>query len=88
MAEGKEELSFLMKVKEKSERADLKLNSQEIKITVSGSITSWQIDGETMETVTDFFSLTPKSLWMVTVVMKLKDAYSLEDKLWQTYRAY
>ena len=81
MAEGKEELSFLMKVKEKSERADLKLNSQEIKITVSGSITSWQINGETMETVTDFFSLTPKSLWMVTVVMKLKDAYSLEDKL-------
>ena len=70
-----------MKVKEKSERADLKLNSQEIKITVSGSITSWQINGETMETVTDFFSLTPKSLWMVTVVMKLKDAYSLEDKL-------
>ena len=77
-----------MKVKEKSERADLKFNSQEIKITVSGSITSWQIDGDTMETVTDFFSLTPKSLWMVTVVMKLKDAYSLEDKLWQTYRAY
>ena len=77
-----------MKVKEKSERADLKLNSQEIKIIVSGSITSWQIDGETMETVTDFFSWTPKSLWMVTVVMKLKDAYSLEDKLWQTYRAY
>ena len=70
-----------MKVKEKSERADLKLNSQEIKIIVSGSITSWQIDGETMETVTDFFSWTPKSLWMVTVVMKLKDAYSLEDKL-------
>ena len=77
-----------MKVKEKNERADLKLNSQEIKIIVSGSITSWQIDGETMETVTDFFSWTPKSLWMVTVVMKLKDAYSLEDKLWQTYRAY
>ena len=72
-----------MKVKEKNERADLKLNSQEIKIIVSGSITSWQIDGETMETVTDFFSWTPKSLWMVTVVMKLKDAYSLEDKLWQ-----
>ena len=70
-----------MKVKEKNERADLKLNSQEIKIIVSGSITSWQIDGETMETVTDFFSWTPKSLWMVTVVMKLKDAYSLEDKL-------
>ena len=77
-----------MKVKEKNVRADLKLNSQEIKIIVSGSITSWQIDGETMETVTDFFSWTPKSLWMVTVVMKLKDAYSLEDKLWQTYRAY
>ena len=70
-----------MKVKEKNERADLKLNSQEIKIIVSGSITSWQIDGETMETVTDFFSWTPKSLWMVTVVMKLKDAYPLEDKL-------
>ena len=70
-----------MKVKEKSERADLKLNIQEIKTIASGSITSWQIDGETMETVTDFFSWTPKSLWMVTVVMKLKDAYSLEDKL-------
>ena len=77
-----------MKVKEKSERADLKLNIQEIKTIASGSITSWQIDGETMETVTDFFSWTPKSLWMVTVVMKLKDAYSLEDKLWQTYRVY
>ena len=70
-----------MKVKEKSERADLKLNSQEIKITVSGSITSWQIDGETMETVTDFILGAQKLLQMVSAAMKLKDACSLEEKL-------
>ena len=82
LAENKEELkSLLMKVKEKNERADLKLNSQEIKIIVSGSITSWQIDGETMETVTDFFSRAPKSLQMVTATMKLRDTCSLEEKL-------
>ena len=70
-----------MKVKEKSERADLKLNSQEIKIIVSGSITSWQIDGETMETVTDFIFWALKSLQMVTAAIKLKDACSLGEKL-------
>ena len=70
-----------MKVKEKSERADLKLNSQEIKITVSGSITSWQIGGETMETVTDFFPWAPKSQQMLTSAIKLKDICSLEEKL-------
>ena len=83
MAENKEELkSLLMKVKEESEKVGLKLNIQKTKIMVSGPITSWQKDGETMETVTDFsFGGAPKSLQMVTAAMKLKDAYSLEGKL-------
>ena len=99
MAESEEELkSLMMKVKEESEKFGLKLNIQKTKIMTSGPITSCQIDGETMETVIDYFgglqnycrwkSLyfggAPKSLQMATVVMKLKDAYSLEDKLWPT----
>ena len=85
MAESKEELkSLLMKVKEESEKAGLKLNIQNTKIMASGPITSWQIDGETMETVKTLFSWAPKSLQMVTATMKLKDAYSLEEKLWPT----
>ena len=81
MAESKEELkSLLMKVKEESEKAGLKLNIQNTKIMASGPITSWQIDGETMETVTDFIFLA-KSLQMVTAAMKLKGTYSLEEKL-------
>ena len=70
--------SLLMKVKEESERVGLKLNTQKTKIMASGPITSWQIDGETMETVRDFIVLGSKSLQMVTSAMKLKDAYSLE----------
>ena len=66
---------------QKSEKVGLKLNVQKTKIMASGPITSWQIDGETMETVTDFFSWAPKSLQMVTAAMKLKDAFSLEEKL-------
>ena len=83
MAESEEELkSLLMKVKEESEKVGLKLNIQKTKILASGPITSWQIDGETMETVTDFiWGGASKSLQMVTVAMKLKDAYSLEGKL-------
>ena len=82
MAESKEELKHpLMKVKEESEKVGLKLNIQKAKIMASGSITSWQIDGETMETVRDVIFLAPKSLQMVTAAMKLKDAYSLEGKL-------
>ena len=82
MAESKEELkTLLMKVKEESEKAVLKLNIHKTKIMASGPITSWQIDGETMETVTDFILGAPKSLQMVTAAMKLKDAYSLEGKL-------
>ena len=82
MAENEEELkSLLMKVKEESEKVSLKLNIQKTKIMASSPITSWQIDGETMETVTDLFSWAPKSLQMVTAAMKLKDAYSLEGKL-------
>ena len=85
MAESKEELkSLLMKVKEESEKAGLKLNIQNTKIMASGPITSWQIDGETMETVKTLFSWAPKSLQMVTAIMKLKDTYSLEEKLWPT----
>ena len=81
IAESKEELnSLLMKVKEESEKAGLKLNIQKTKIMASDPITSWQIDGETMETAT-LFSWAPKSLQMVTAAMKLKDAYSLEGKL-------
>ena len=83
MAESKEELkSILMKVKEESEKVGLKLNILKMKIMASGSITSWQIDGETVETVADFiFLCDPKSLQMVTAAMKLKDACSLEGKL-------
>ena len=82
MAESKEELkSLLMKVKEESEKVVLKLNIQKTKIMASGPITSWQIDGETMETVRDFIFWAPKSLKMMTAAMKLKDACSLEEKL-------
>ena len=70
-----------MKVKEESEKVGLKLTIQKTKIMASGPITSWQIDGETVETVADLFFWAPKSLQMVTVAMKLKDAYSLEEKL-------
>ena len=85
-AESEEELkSLLMKVKEKSEKVGLKLNIQKTKIVASGPITSWKIDGETMEIVTDFCGgEAPKSLQMVTAAMKLKDVYSLEEKLWPT----
>ena len=85
MAESEEELKILlMKVKEESEKVGLKLNIQKMKIMASSPITSWEIDGETVETVSDFFFLAPKPLQMVTSVMKLKDAYSLEEKLWPT----
>ena len=85
MAESKEELkSLLKKVKEESENVGLKLNIQKTKTMSSCPITSWQIDGETMETVTDFILGAPESLQMVTAAMKLKDAYSLEEKLWPT----
>ena len=79
MAESEEELkSLLIKVKEESENVDLKLSSQNTKIIASGAITSWQIDGETVETVRHFILGAPKSLQMVIAAMKLKDAYSLE----------
>ena len=82
MTESEEELkTLLMKVKEESEKVGLKLSIQETKIMASGPITSWQIDGETVGTVTDFIFLAPKSLQMLTAAMKLKDAYSLEGKL-------
>ena len=82
MAESEEELKrLLMKVKEESEKVGLKLNVQKTKIIVSGPISSWQIDGETVETVTDFILGGPKSLQMVTIAMKLKDTYSSEGKL-------
>ena len=85
MAESEEELeSLLIKVKRESENVGLKLNSQKMKIMASGPITSWQIDRETMETVTDFIFLGPKSLQMVTAAMKLKDTYSLEENIWPT----
>ena len=86
MAKSEEKLkSLLMKVKEESEKESaLKLNIQKTKIMATGPITSWQIDGETMETVRDFIFLAPKSLQMVTAAMKLKDACSLEEKLWPT----
>ena len=85
MAESEEELkSFLMKVKEESEKIGLKLNIQKTKIMASSPITSLQINGETMETMTDFILGAPKSLPMVTVAMKLKDTCSLEEKLWAT----
>ena len=82
IAESEEELkSLLIKVKEESENVDLKLNIRKTKIMASGPITSWQIDGETVETVADFIFWAPKSLQMVTAAMKLKDAYSLKEKL-------
>ena len=82
MAESEEKLkSLLMKVKEESEKTGLKFNVQKMKIMASSPITSWQIDGETMRTVTDFIFWAPKSLQMVTAAMKLKDAYSLEGKI-------
>ena len=85
MAESEEELkSLLMKVKEKSEEVGLKLNIQKTKIMASGHITSWQIAGETVETVADFIFWASKSLQMVIAAMKLKDTYSLEGKLWPT----
>ena len=81
MAESEEELkSLLMKVKKESEKVGLKLNIQKMKIMASGPITSWEIDGETVETVSDFIWGAPKSLQMMTAAMKLKDAYSLEEK--------
>ena len=73
--------NLLIKVKEESEKVGLKLNIQKTKIMASGPITSWEIDGETVETVSDYFWGAPKSLQMVTAAMKLKDAYSLEEKL-------
>ena len=82
MAESEEELrSLLMKVKEEREKVDLKLNIQKTKIMASGPITSGEIDGETVETVSDFIFWAPKSLQMVTAALKLEDAYSLEGKL-------
>ena len=82
MAESEEELkSLLMKVKVESEKIGLKLNIQKTKIMASSPITSWEIDGETVETVSDFIFGAPKSLQMVTAAVKLKDAYSLEEKL-------
>ena len=81
MAESEELNSLLMKVKGESEKVGLKLNIQKTKIMASGPITSWQIDGETVETVADYFSGLQKSLQMVIATMKLKDAYSLEGKL-------
>ena len=83
LAESEEELkSLLMKVKEESEKAGLQLNIQKTKIMASDPITSWQIDGETMETVTDFLFLGFKTLQILTAAMKLKDTCSLEEKLW------
>ena len=83
MAESEEELkSLLMKVKEESEKVGLKLNIQKTRIMASGLINSWQVDGETVETVADFIFWAPKSLQMVSAAMKLKDAYSLEGTLW------
>ena len=84
MAESEELKSLLMKVKEENEKVGLKLNIQKMKIMASGIITSWKINGETVETVTDLFWGAPKSLQMVTAAMKLKDACSLEEKLWPT----
>ena len=84
MAESKEELkSFLMKVKEESEKAGLKFNIQITKIMEAGAITSWQIDGRKVEAVTDIILLGSKSLWTMTAAMRLKNACSLEGKLWE-----
>ena len=81
MAESEEELKSLMKVKEESEKVGLKLRIQKTKIMAFGPITSWEIEGETVETVSDFIFWVPKSLQMVIAAMKLKDTYSLEGKL-------
>ena len=81
MAESEELKSLLMKVNEESEKVGLKLSIQKTKIVASGHITSWQIDGKTVETVTDFIWGAPKSLQMVTAAMKLRNTYSLEEKL-------
>ena len=83
MAESEEELKSLL-MKEENEKVGLKLNIQKTKIMASGPISSWQKDGETIETVADFIFGVPKSLQMVTAAMKLKDAYILEEKLWPT----
>ena len=84
MAESEEQKSLLMKVKKESEKIGLKLNIQKTKIMASGPIISWEIDGETVETVSDFIFGAPKSLQMVIAAIKLKDSYSLEGKLWPT----
>ena len=85
MVESEEEIkSLLMQVKEQSENVGLKLTFQKMKIMASGPITSWEIDGETVETVSDFIFWAPKSLQMVTAAMKLKDAYCLKEKSWAT----
>ena len=84
MAESEELKSLLMKVKEESEKASLKLNIQKTKIMASGSITSWELDGETVESVSDFNFLDSKITADLISAMKLKDAYSLEGKLWST----
>ena len=84
MAESEKPKSLLMKVKEESEKVGLKLNIQKTIIMASGPIISWEIDGETVETVSDFIFGAPKSLQMMTTAKKLKDACSLEEKLWQT----
>ena len=85
MAENEEELkSLFVKVKDKSENVDLKLNTQKTRIMAPGPITTWQIDGETVETVADFILGAPKSLQMETAAMKFNDAYSLEEKVWPT----
>ena len=85
MAESEEELKrLLMKMKVESEKVGLKLNIQKTKIMASGPIIAWEIDGETVETVSDFIFWAPKPLQMVTAAMKLKDTYSLEEKLWPT----
>ena len=84
MAESEELKSLLMKVKEESEKVGLKLNIQKTKIVASGAITSWKVDGETVETVADFIFGAPKSLQMVIAAKKLKDTCSLDGKLWPT----
>ena len=81
MAESEELKSLLLKVKEESEKVGLKLNIQKTKIMAFGTVTSWEIDGEALETVADFILGAPKSVQMVTAAMKLKDVYSLEGKL-------
>ena len=88
MAESEEQKDLLMKEKEEREKVGLKWNIKKTKLRASSPITSWKIDGETMEIVTDFILGAPKSLQMVTAAMKLKDAYSFDEKLWPTSTAY